>query len=153
MANNKCIKMNGRAERVELIIMWLMMPLWGLTLPWVGASTLAENPYAGLTILGGCVFCLLHFLHLRRNKFEFEESGVRMAGVDHRIVPYGNIKTVQPYSAKSKLIRVTFTTERLLPSKSKDLLVDMEFYASSEGVAQDVIAELSSRIASPAQTT
>ena len=153
---NKCLKMNTKSERLELILLWLMMPVWAFVLPaaCVGYFGPPDNLLVRAILLTGCFFCSLHFLHLTNNKFVFGAKGVRLAGVDHRVVPYSNIRSVQIDSNNAKELMVTLTPLHWLPGTTTKLPDEARLYeAPSEEVAQEVVTELSRRIASPAQIT
>jgi len=152
----KCIKMNSTWDRRELTALWLTMPLWALFFPLTGIFFfgLPDNLYVRSVPILASFFCFLHLLHLTNNKFEFRENGIRLAGVDHRIVPYANIKSVQIDSTNTKELMITFTPLHWLPGTTTVLQDEARQYeAPSAEVAQEVVTELSSRIESPAQIT
>ena len=107
-ARARVIELNGPAERVELLLLIFMAPLWGIVFPLIGLSTLVSNIYTGGTLIGASFFCFLHFLHLNNSRFSFEEKGVRLPGVDHSVHPYANIKRIQMESLKPLILAVEF---------------------------------------------
>ena len=108
------IELNGPAERVELLLLIFMAPLWGIVFPLIGLSTLVSNIYTGGTLIGASFFCFLHFLHLNNSRFSFEEKGVRLPGVDHSVHTYADITRIYIESMKPLILAVEF-----LPHKNK----------------------------------
>lgn len=107
LARARTIELNGPAERVELLLLIFMAPLWGIVFPLIGLSTLFHS-YAGVILLGASFFCFLHFLHLNNSKFSFEEKGLRLPGVDHRLMPYTNLERIYLDKLSPLLLAVEF---------------------------------------------
>ncbi|MBS2007303.1 MAG: hypothetical protein JST01_09695 [Cyanobacteria bacterium SZAS TMP-1] len=86
------IDLNGPAEWVEILLLVSMVPLYGVVFPLVGLSCIAS--FSGPVLVGTSFFCALHFYHLCSNNFTFKRDGLRMPGVDHRLLPFSNVKRI-----------------------------------------------------------
>ncbi len=106
LARARTIELNGPSERVELLLLIFLAPLWGIVFPLIGISTLLS--YLGVIVLGASLFCFLHFLHLNNSKFSFEEKGLRLPGVDHSLHPYDSIKRIYLQRQSPPLLAVEF---------------------------------------------
>jgi serine/threonine protein kinase len=124
LARARIIELNGPAERVELLLLIFMAPLWGIVFPLIGINTLAS--YAGIILLGASFFCFLHFLHLNNSRFSFEETGVRLPGVDHRVHHYSSLKRIYLDNQSPLLLAIEF-----LPQQS--------WFSSSDKPEQPVV--------------
>jgi len=107
------IDLNGPATQVELFLLTFMAPLWGIVFPLIGLYTLFS--YAGVTLIGASFFCFLHFLHLNLSHFSFQENGIRLPGVDHRLLPYTNLKRIYLERLSPLLLAVEY---EYMPLKS-----------------------------------
>jgi serine/threonine protein kinase len=106
LARARTIELNGPTERVELLLLIFMAPLWGLVFPLIGISILLSVP--GVIMLAASLFCLLHFLHLNNSKFSFEENGLRLPGVDNSLHPYSSITSIYLQSKSPPLLAVEY---------------------------------------------
>ncbi|MBS2006869.1 MAG: serine/threonine protein kinase [Cyanobacteria bacterium SZAS TMP-1] len=112
-ARARVIELNGPAERVELLLLIFMAPLWGIIFPLIGLSVMLSNIYTGCLLMGVSFFCFLHFLHLNNNRFSFEEKGVRLPGVDHAVRSYEDLKNIYLESTTPLLLAVEFVPNKI----------------------------------------
>jgi serine/threonine protein kinase len=106
LARARIVELNGTAERVELLLLTFMAPLWGIVFPLIGLTQLGN--YGGAVIICASLFCLLHFLHLNNDRFSFEEKGVRLPGVDNRVVPYANLERIYLKTASPPVLAIEY---------------------------------------------
>jgi|GEM_PF-6628499 len=99
------IELNGPGERLELILLTLMMPLWLIVFPLIGIFS--PTFFTGFALIGSSFFLFLHFMHVNNGHLTFTENGIRLPGIDYRIVPYTNLKRIYLY--KPRLIGVEFS--------------------------------------------
>jgi len=86
------IDLNGPGERVEFLLLTLMVPLWAIVFPLT--AVLAGNFFTAFALIGGSFFCFLHFLHADNHRFTFEEGGIRIPDINYRLLPYSNLKRI-----------------------------------------------------------